>query len=93
VFNPASLLFCRFKINASGHKLLHKKSVPLIDFLGNLPTYDGQMKEPIIIHGQKTSIFQTAHRMADARFAKAHVPGKINGANHALFPLKNQHGL
>jgi len=35
------------------------------------------MKEPIIIHGQKTSIFQNAYRMADTRFAKAHVPGKV----------------
>jgi hypothetical protein len=93
VFDPASLLFCRFKINASGHKLLHKKSVPLIDFLGNLLTYGGQMEKSIVIHDQKTTVLQTAHRMADARFAKAHVPGKINGANHALFPLKNQHGL
>lgn len=56
-------------------------------------TYDGQMKEPIIIHGQKTSIFQNAYRMADTRFAKAHVPGKVNGADHALLLLKYQHSL
>ena len=49
MFDPASLLFCRFKINASGHKLLHKKSVPLIDFLGNLLTYGGQMEKSIVI--------------------------------------------
>ena len=48
MFDPASLLFCRFKINASGHKLLHKKSVPLIDFLGNLLTYGGQMEKSIV---------------------------------------------
>ena len=68
-------------------ELLHKKQMAFIDFLGNLPTYDGQMKEPIIIHGQKTSIFQNAYRMADTRFAKAHVPGKVNGADHAHFLL------
>ena len=74
-------------IDASSDKLLHKKQMAFIDFLGNLPTYDGQMKEPIIIHGQKTSIFQNAYRMADTRFAKAHVPGKVNGADHAHFLL------
>jgi hypothetical protein len=93
VFNPAGVGLRSFGINACGDKLLHKKQMAFIDFLGNLPTYDGQMKEPIIIHGQKTSIFQNAYRMADTRFAKAHVPGKVNGADHALFPLKNQHGL
>ncbi len=56
-----------------------------IDFLGNLPTYDGQMKEPIIIHGQKTSIFQNAYRMADTRFAKAHVPGKVMERTMPIF--------
>ena len=48
---------------------------------------------PDIIHGQKTSIFQNAYRMADTRFAKAHVPGKVNGADHALFLLEYQHSL
>ena len=87
MFNPAGVLFRCFLIDASSDKLLHKKHMAFIDFFGNLPTYDGQMKEPIIIHGQKTSIFQNTYRMADTRFAKAHVPGKVNGADHAHFLL------
>lgn len=39
VLHPASLLFRCFQINAGGHKLLRKKQVALIDFLGNFPAY------------------------------------------------------
>ena len=31
--------------------------------------------------------------MTDTRFAKTHVPSKVNGANHALLLLENQHSL
>ena len=93
VLHPASLLFRRFQINAGGHKLLRKKQMAFIDFLGNLPAYGGQMKESIFIHGQKTAVLQNAYRMADTRFAKAHVPGKINRTNHALLLLEYQHSL
>ena len=31
--------------------------------------------------------------MADTWFDNAHVSGKINGANHALLLLENQHSL
>ena len=43
MFHPASLLFRRFQINAGGHKLLRKKQMAFIDFLGNLPAYGGQI--------------------------------------------------
>ena len=39
VLHPASLLFRCFQINAGGHKLLRKKQVAFIDFLGNFPAY------------------------------------------------------
>ena len=41
VFNPAGVLFRCFLIDASSDKLLHKKQMAFIDFLGNLPTYGG----------------------------------------------------
>ena len=93
VLHPASLLFRRFQIDAGGHKLLRKKQMAFIDFLGNLPAYGGQMEESIFIHGQKTAILQNAYRMADTRFTESHVPGKINGADHALLLLEYQHSL
>ena len=38
-------------------------------------------------------VLQNAYRMADAGLAESHVPGKINGANHAFFLLQHQHSL
>ena len=93
MLNSTGVLFGDIPINSHKNKLLCKKQMAFIDFLGNPQTYGGQMEESIIIHSQKTAAFQNAHRMTDTRFAKAHVPGKVNGADHALLLLKNQHSL
>ena len=57
VFYLAGILLCSFPVYTGSYKLLCKKLMAFIDFLGDLPTYGGQMKESIFIHGQKTAVF------------------------------------
>ncbi len=89
MFYPAGVLLCRFLIDTGSDKLLRKESVPFINFLGNLPAYVCQMEKTIFIHGQKATVPQDTYCMADTRFAKAHVSGKINRAYHAGFLLQH----
>ena len=87
VFNPAGVSLRSLGVNSCGDKLLGKEAVSLEDFFGNLAAYIGQVEKVILVHCEKTTVLQNAYRMADTRFAKAHVPGKVNGADHAHFLL------
>ena len=93
MFYPASIQFRRFLIDTGSDKLICKKLVSFIDFLCDLPAYICQIEKTIFIHCQKSSVPQDTYCMADTRFAKAHVSGKINRAYHALFLLQHQYSL
>lgn len=66
VFHPAGIVFRSLEINACGHKLLGKKTMFFINFLGNCPAYIGQVEKVVFIHFNKATITQDCHRMAHA---------------------------
>ena len=51
------------------------------------------MQAIILIHCEKSAFMQGFDRMANTGFGNLHVSGKINGTDHALLLLKNQHSL
>ena len=93
MFHPASVSLCYLGVNICGNKLLSEKTMTLIDFLSNFPSYIGQMEKVFVIHPEKSTILQSCYRIAYAWFRYLHVLGYIHGAHHPFLFLEYQHSL
>ena len=85
MLDAAGILGSRCGIYAKAHEEIRKKSVPLIDLLGNLTPDLGKMERAVLIHGHKAAVSQKLHGAADGGLAIAHMLPDINGADMRIF--------
>ena len=89
----ASFLFRYFWLHASLHQQMGEEAVLFIGLLCYLSAYIGQAEKEVLIHSEKTALFQGNYRMAYAGFGDSHMPGHIHRAHHTFFFLEHQYSL
>ena len=93
VFHAAGILGGGFRVYADFYQPGGEHGVPLIDFLRYLPAIVGEGDVAVLVHYDKSTVFQQPDGTADAGLGLAHMLHDVDGAHRRHFAAEHQNRL